>query len=72
MKKLIFILIVGSLFAENDFAINSEWTGLFPSLNLEYKFKNTQFKYNIVRFGVGKIKSDCSGCGGKTLFTDGY
>ena len=71
-RLIILLLIVGSLFAENDFAINSEWTGLFPSLNLEYKFKNTQFKYNIVRFGVGKMKSGCSDCGGTPLFTDGY
>ena len=72
MKKLIFILLFGSLFADNDIAINSEWTGLFPSLNLEYKFKNTQLNHNIVRFGIGKMKSGCSDCDDRLFFHDGY
>ena len=62
----------GSLFADNDIAINSEWTGLFPSLNLEYKFKNTQLNHNIVRFGVGKMKSGCLDCDDRLFFYDGY
>jgi len=72
MKKLILILMFGSLFADNDIAINSEWTGLFPSLNLEYKFKNIQLNHNIVRFGVGKMKSGCSDCDDRLFFYDGY
>ena len=64
--------MVCSLFADNDIAINSEWTGLFPSLNLEYKFKNTQLNHNIVRFGVGKMKSGCSDCDDRLFHYDGY
>ena len=71
-RLLILLLIVGCIFADNDIAINYEWTGLFPSLNLEYKFQKTQLNHNIVRFGVGKINSACSDCDDRLLHYDGY
>ena len=70
MKKLLLLalLIANFLFAKNINTINFEWTGLFPSLNLEYKFENTKFRYNILRFGLGKYNRpkgyQCSDCGG--------
>ena len=72
MNKLLFILLFGSLFADNEIAINSEWTGLFPSLNLEYKFQKQHLNHNIVRFGVGKIKNGCSDCDDRLFHYDGY
>ena len=68
MKKLLLLalLITNFLFANKINTINFEWTGLFPSLNLEYKFENTKFRYNILRFGLGKYNRpkgyQCSDC----------
>ena len=70
MKKLLLIALLTTnfLFAKKINTINFEWTGLFPSLNLEYKFENTKFRYNILRFGLGKYNRpkgyQCSDCGG--------
>ena len=69
IRRLIILLIISnSLFAKKHIAINYEWTGLFPSLNLEHKFENTKFEDYILRLGVGKYnypKSySCSDCGG--------
>ena len=62
------MLTTNFLFAKKINTINFEWTGLFPSLNLEYKFENTKFRYNILRFGLGKYNRpkgyQCSDCGG--------
>ena len=71
-RLIILLLIVGCVFPDNDIAINSEWTGLFPSLNLEYKFQKKHLNYNIVRFGVGKIKNGCSDCEDRLFHYDGY
>ena len=67
IRRLIILLIISnSLFAKKHIAINYEWTGLFPSLNLEYKFENTKLRYNILRFGLGKYNRpkgyQCSDC----------
>ena len=71
-RLIILLLIVGCMFGDNGIAINSEWTGIFPSLNLEYKFKSSQMNHNIVRFGVGNMKDGCSDCDDRLFFYNGY
>jgi len=72
---LLILLFIGSnLYANNVNNIGIEWTGLFPSINLDYKFEKAKFKYNIVRIGIGFRKTNyCRPCAyGEHLRTDQY
>ena len=76
MKQLLLIglLISSNIYANSIYNINMDWMGLFPSISSDYIFEKTNFKYNIVKMGIGFRKANyCRDCAyGELLRKDRY